>query len=109
MILIQLQENSVLSVSLIWWKHDIFLNLFFLKLRTGDLILIRDFGSFKNYWSSTCANGCLNDYFCIFFDYDCETGDCIFFNDFNNGCHGADNVFAENGHISGMYKNRAKK
>jgi hypothetical protein len=98
----QLQASAYSSCNDRSW--DSILNIYTYKgLSRGGRVV---YESLQNYSTlSTCANGCMNDYFCSFFDYNCETGDCVFYEDNSNGGHGAD---TENGHISGMYKNRAK-
>ncbi len=50
-----------------------------------------------------CANDCTND--CYYFDYDCQTGNCVSYTYDSNAAYGAatNQLFSQTGHISAFY------
>ncbi len=58
---------------------------------------------------SSCLSACYYDSSCYFFDYNCEKGDCILYQETASRGLALTNLFAKNGHISGFYDFLAKK
>ena len=76
-------------------------------LTTGGVISYLSTHSYSNF--KQCSAECVIVYDCNFFDYNCQTGNCIFYGVTDAMDSGSNNLYGENGHISGMYYYRAKK
>ncbi len=69
-------------------------------LANGDPI---SYVSTQNYSTlRECTVGCNSSPDCFLFDYNCQTGDCVFYAETGKGSS-SDQIFFENGHISGIY------
>ncbi len=75
------------------------------RLTTGGII---SYLSTHNYSTlKQCATECVIVFDCNFFDYNCQTGNCIFYGVTDAMDYGSNHLYGENGHISGMYYYRA--